>query len=105
MATELIARYLLGGILTVVVTSPVTLRVVDSLDVELRRDTADHMSSQSTEYSNIRYRYRTPSGEYTRHASGTAGTQFTLEIVKASRRGNRDWGETHTHAGSHSNLC
>lgn len=85
---DVLARYLLGGILTVVVTSPVSLRVVDSMGTELRRDTADHTSSQPTEYSNIRYRYGKPSDEYTIHVSGTAGTQFTLEIDGASRRGS-----------------
>lgn len=84
---DVIARYLLGGVFTVLVTSPVSLRVVDAKNVELRRDTADHMSSQPTEYSNIRYRYGEPSGEYTISVSGTAGTAFSIEIDGASRRG------------------
>jgi hypothetical protein len=45
------------------------------------------MSSQPTEYSNIRYRYGEPTGEYVIEVAGTAGTQYTLEIDGASRRG------------------
>jgi hypothetical protein len=84
---EVVARYLLGGIITVLVTSSVSLRVVDSTGAELRRDTADHMSSLPTEYSNIRYRYGEPTGDYTIQVAGTAGTRYTLEIDGASRRG------------------
>lgn len=84
---DVVARYLFGGIVTVLVTSPVSLSVVDSTGTELRRDTADHMSLQPTEYSNIRYRYGAPADEYTIRVAGTAGTQFTLEIDAASQLG------------------
>ena len=80
-------RHLLGGLLTVFVTTDVELSVVDGSNAELRRRTADHASTEPTEYANVRYRFGDPAGEYTVRLSGSTGTEYTLEVEASSREG------------------
>lgn len=80
-------RYLLGGLITVFVTTDIALSVVDSSGTKLRRKRGDHASPDPTEYANIRYRFGDPAGEYTVRVSDTIGTDYTLEVEAASREG------------------